>query len=69
MDITKSVRSPELIALLDFFREEQKTLLMAIDCNAHNYTAEQKLLHKRRARKSYDIPLQTIVAPFKEPGG
>jgi hypothetical protein len=37
MDITKSVRSPELIALLDFCREEQKTLLMAIDCNAHSY--------------------------------
>jgi hypothetical protein len=31
------VRSPELIALLDFCREEQKTLLMAIDCNAHSY--------------------------------
>jgi hypothetical protein len=28
MDITKSVRSPELIALLDFCRKEQKTLLM-----------------------------------------
>jgi hypothetical protein len=26
-----------LIALLDFCREEQKTLLMAIDCNAHSY--------------------------------
>jgi hypothetical protein len=22
----------------------------------HNYTAEKKLLHKRRARKSYDLP-------------
>jgi hypothetical protein len=37
MDITKSVRSPELIALLDFCREEQKTLILAIDCNAHSY--------------------------------
>jgi hypothetical protein len=26
----------------------------------HNYTAEQKLLHKRRARNSYDFPLQAI---------
>jgi hypothetical protein len=37
MDITKSVRSPELIALLDFCREGQKTLLIAIDYNAHSY--------------------------------
>jgi hypothetical protein len=37
MDITKSVRSPELIALLDFCRQEQKTLIMALDCNAHSY--------------------------------
>jgi hypothetical protein len=37
MDIRKSVRSPELIALLDFCRQEQKTLLMSIDCNAHSY--------------------------------
>jgi hypothetical protein len=29
----------------------------------HNYTAEQKLLHKRRARKSYDIPLQIHCYP------
>jgi hypothetical protein len=36
-DITKSVRSPELITLLDFCRQEHKTLLMAIDCNAHSY--------------------------------
>jgi hypothetical protein len=37
MDITKRVHSPELIALLDFCRQEQKTLIMAIDCNAHSY--------------------------------
>jgi hypothetical protein len=38
MDITKSVRSPELIALLlDFCRQEQKTLIMALDCNAQSY--------------------------------
>jgi hypothetical protein len=37
MNITKSVRSPELIALLDFCRQKQKTLLIAIDCNAHYY--------------------------------
>jgi hypothetical protein len=37
MDITKSVRSRELIALLDFCRLEQKTLIMAIDCNSHSY--------------------------------
>jgi hypothetical protein len=30
-------------------------------CNEHNYTAEQKLLHKRRARKSYDFPAKTSV--------
>jgi energy-converting hydrogenase Eha subunit E len=37
MDITKSVRSAELIALLDFCRQEQKTLLLSIDCNSHSY--------------------------------
>jgi hypothetical protein len=37
MDITKSVCSPELIALLDFCREEKKPLILAIDCNAHSY--------------------------------
>jgi hypothetical protein len=36
-DITKNVRSRELIALLDFCRLEQKTLIMAIDCNSHSY--------------------------------
>jgi hypothetical protein len=24
--------------------------------SSHNYTAEKKLLHKLRARKSYDLP-------------
>jgi hypothetical protein len=37
MDITKSVRSAELIALLDFCREEQKILLLSIDHNSHSY--------------------------------
>jgi hypothetical protein len=37
MDITKSVRSAELIALLDFCRQEKKTLLLSIDCNSHSY--------------------------------
>jgi hypothetical protein len=37
MDITKSVRSPKLITLLDFCRQERKTLIMAIDCNSHSY--------------------------------
>jgi hypothetical protein len=33
------------------------------------YTAEQKLLHKRRARNSYDIPLQAIVTRSELLGG
>jgi hypothetical protein len=37
MDITKSVRSKELLALLDFCRQEDKTLIMAIDSNSHSY--------------------------------
>jgi hypothetical protein len=37
MDITKSVRSKELLALLDFCRQEDKTLIMAIYSNSHSY--------------------------------
>jgi hypothetical protein len=37
MDITKSVHSRQLIALLNFCKLEQKTLIMAIDCNSHSY--------------------------------
>jgi hypothetical protein len=37
MDITKTVRSKELLALLDFCRQENKTLIMAIDSNSHSY--------------------------------
>jgi hypothetical protein len=37
MDITKNVRSKELLALLDFCRQENKTLSMAIDSNSHSY--------------------------------
>jgi hypothetical protein len=37
MDITKNMRSKELLALLDFCRQENKTLIMAIDSNSHSY--------------------------------
>jgi hypothetical protein len=37
MDITKSVRSKELLALLDFCRQEDKTLIIAIDSSSHSY--------------------------------
>jgi hypothetical protein len=37
--------------------------------NHHNYTAKQKLLHKWRARNSYDIPLQAIVTRSELLGG
>jgi hypothetical protein len=37
MDITKTVRSKELLGLLDFCRQENKTLIMAIDSNSHSY--------------------------------
>jgi hypothetical protein len=38
MDITKSVRSKELLALLDFCRQEKKTLIMAIDSNSYLFS-------------------------------
>jgi hypothetical protein len=42
-------------------KRRNKAAIVILRSNIHNYTAKQKLLHKRRARKSYDLPAKTSV--------
>jgi hypothetical protein len=37
LDITKRVRSPELISLLDWCRSQGTPLIIGMDCNSHSY--------------------------------
>jgi hypothetical protein len=37
LDITKIVRSPELISLLDWCRSQSTPLVIGMDCNSHSY--------------------------------
>jgi hypothetical protein len=37
LDITKRVRSPELISLLEWCRSRGTPLIIGMDCNSHSY--------------------------------
>jgi hypothetical protein len=57
MDITKSVRSKELLALLDFCRQEKKTLIMTIDSNSHSYLFSDCKNNRR-------LEIESLVAKY-----